>query len=117
MAGINPEVTGKKPAQAPSKRVAPKAEINPGKKPAQAPSKRRRLMFRKEVMEFFKCSSPTIWNWIQRKGFPRPLVIEGRDGWFEDEIMAWVESKPRRRFKGDAATNAPEETSREAAGD
>jgi predicted DNA-binding transcriptional regulator AlpA len=98
MAGINPEVTGKKPGQTPGQA--------PSKAPSKRapPSKRRRIMFRKEVMEFFKCSNPTIWNWVRKKGFPRPLIVEGRDAWWEDEILAWVDSKPRRRFKGDPAT-------------
>jgi predicted DNA-binding transcriptional regulator AlpA len=123
MTGINPEVTGKKPAQAPSKRLALKAGINPEITGKKAAHKRRRLMFRKDLMEFFKCSSPTIWNWMRLRNLPRPLVVEGRDAWWEHEILAWVESKPRRRVKGDPATNDnatkdnEEETPRNAAGD
>jgi predicted DNA-binding transcriptional regulator AlpA len=58
-------------------------------------------MFRKEVLEFFKCSPPTLWNSMRLKQMPRPIICEGRDAWWEDELLAWAESKPRRRYKGD----------------
>jgi predicted DNA-binding transcriptional regulator AlpA len=94
MTGINPEVTGKKPAQAPSKRLALKAGINPEITGKKAAHKRRRLMFRKDLMEFFKCSSPTIWNWMRLRNLPRPLVVEGRDAWWSTK--SWPGSNPSR---------------------
>jgi hypothetical protein len=34
--------------------------------------------------------------------FPRPVVMpSGNVGWREDELTAWLESLPRRAFKGD----------------
>jgi predicted DNA-binding transcriptional regulator AlpA len=81
-------------------------ETNPEITGKRAASTRRRLMFRKEVMAYFQCSSPTLWNWMRYRNFPRLAVIEGRDGWWEHEVLAWAESKPRRRFK----TDPPAET-------
>lgn len=39
-------------------------------------------------------------NWLARataeRGFPRPIVIAGRSvAWREDEVAAWVDSRPR----------------------
>jgi predicted DNA-binding transcriptional regulator AlpA len=81
--------------------------LEPKAKCASRPTKRaarstgRKLLFRPELLEMFHVSSPTIWLWMQRRGFPRPIVVVGRDAWFADEVQAWIESRPRRRIKGD----------------
>ncbi len=43
--------------------------------------------------------------WRARKfdpDFPSPVEIGGGIGWFEDEVNAWLESRPRRSSKAGA---------------
>jgi predicted DNA-binding transcriptional regulator AlpA len=59
------------------------------------------IMFRAELLDLFKVTAPTIWNWMERRGFPRPKIIGGRDAWYRSEVQQWIDAQPRRKIKGD----------------
>ena len=46
-------------------------------------------------------SYPTIWKWMREDRFPRSFMVGGRAMWLESEFVAWMESQPRTRLKGD----------------
>ena len=38
----------------------------------------------------------TIYNWVRQELFPEPVQIgPNKIGWYEDEVEAWLESRPR----------------------
>ena len=55
---------------------------------------------------FAGISDMTLWRWLRdpELGFPRPLVINRRRYWREDEIKVWLASRPR---DGPEETNLP----------
>ena len=55
-----------------------------------------KILKAKEVITMTGLSRVTIWR-MERKGdFPRRIQItEHRVGWFEHEIIEWLESRPR----------------------
>jgi predicted DNA-binding transcriptional regulator AlpA len=62
---------------------------------------RRPIMFRDELLETLKVTSPTVWLWMVRYGFPKPIVCGGsRSAWYVDEVEQWLASRPRRKIKG-----------------
>ena len=59
---------------------------------------------RVEVLELVPVSYPTLWKWMRSGRFPRALRIgEQKLAWREDEIRAWIDSRPRQELKGDGA--------------
>jgi predicted DNA-binding transcriptional regulator AlpA len=59
-------------------------------------------MHRAEVLDRTGHAYTVLWRWMQRGEFPR--AHDGGDGslvWFEDEIEAWMESRPIKQFKSD----------------
>src|SRR5215213_7972081 len=58
------------------------------------------LVSAKRVCDHFfgGISDMTLWRWLQDEelGFPRPLVINGRRYWRENEIVAWQAARPRK---------------------
>lgn len=79
-----------------------------------APTPLPRLLSREEL---HACLRPRLlaqsfvnWLWkaTHRHGFPRPLLLAGRSvAWREDEVRAWVESRPRsHRDNGPRRTQA-----------
>lgn len=64
-----------------------------------------RLLRLPEVIETIGFGSrTTIWRAVRRGEFPQPLII-GRNSicWRADEIEAWVNALPRRRYGGGSA--------------
>jgi len=60
------------------------------------------IMFRPELLALFGgITPPTVWLWMQKRGFPRPVVIGGRSAWYRREVEDWIKAQPRRRIKGD----------------
>ena len=57
----------------------------------------RKLLRRKRVKEL--CGDPSnssMWRWIKAGTFPAPVQIgEGSVAWWEDEILAWQQSRIR----------------------
>jgi predicted DNA-binding transcriptional regulator AlpA len=54
-----------------------------------------RLLAAKKVRERYGVSDQTIWRWLHDKnsGFPRPIRIQGRRYWRQDELLTWEASK------------------------
>lgn len=69
----------------------------------------RKLLSKIEVVEMVAMSYPTLWAKMRRHEFPRSIQVgrEGIDGagssvrWFEDEVLAWMDSCVRTKLKGD----------------
>jgi predicted DNA-binding transcriptional regulator AlpA len=60
-----------------------------------------RLIDRVEVQAVVGHSYPTIWHWMQTGKFPRSRVAGGKSMWLESEVIAWMNSLPLRKLKGD----------------
>jgi prophage regulatory protein len=57
----------------------------------------RRILNAKETLSRagFRARS-TLWRKVRHREFPAPVDLGGgRVGWFEDEVVAWMESRPR----------------------
>ena len=45
------------------------------------------------------------WRMIREGSFPAPVELSpNKLGWFEDEIDAWLESRPRRTYRPEEAS-------------
>ena len=61
-----------------------------------------RLLTRKQLLEIVPFSYPTIWELMRRGAFPKALRIGAQKvAWREDEVRAWIDSRPRQELKGD----------------
>ena len=62
---------------------------------------RSKLLKVGEVSEWLNVSRSTIYKWVHEGEFPEPVVLGQDDGkrsasrWKEDEVVDWVESRPR----------------------
>jgi predicted DNA-binding transcriptional regulator AlpA len=75
---------------------------------AGAAPRGRKLLREKELTNMGAGSHSTIWR---RAGtdptWPRPIKLgENSIAWFEDEILAWLATRPRLHAKSDAADSA-----------
>ena len=62
----------------------------------------RKLLTRPEVLGLVRYSYSSLWTMMRRDEFPRSVRL-GRNkiGWYEDEVAAWIEARPRQALKGD----------------
>ena len=61
-----------------------------------------RLLNRGQLLDIIPLSYPTIWNLMRRDLFPRAIVVgKAKLAWREDEILQWIDSRPRQILKGD----------------
>ena len=59
-----------------------------------------RLLTRKQLLEIIPFSYPTIWELMRRGEFPKALRIgQQKVAWREDEVRAWIDSRPRQQLK------------------
>jgi excisionase family DNA binding protein len=62
---------------------------------------RSKLLKVGEVSEWLNVSRSTIYKWVHEGEFPEPVVLGQDDGkrsasrWKEDEVVDWLESRPR----------------------
>lgn len=68
---------------------------------ADKPPPGTRLLSKHDVLLRVNRTYPTIWHWMQRGLFPRAKDVNGRPGWLESEIEAWIAALPTARIKGD----------------
>ena len=61
----------------------------------------RKLVTKGDVLARVNKSYSTIWQWMIDGIFPRSREVGGESMWFEDEIDAWIESRPIRPLKGE----------------
>lgn len=55
-----------------------------------------RLIRKKELLEMTGLSQTTLWRWEKSGKFPARIRLSGkRVAWREDEIMDWIENRPR----------------------
>lgn len=64
----------------------------------------RRLVTLPEASSICRASRSSLRRWIDNpeSGFPQPLRYPGQHGflWWEDEIIAWLEARPRHKPRG-----------------
>jgi len=60
-----------------------------------------RLLTKKQLRELIPLAHSTIWEMTRRGDFPRAIRISGssRVAYREDEILEWIESRPRQELK------------------
>lgn len=60
------------------------------------PTPAQKIRRRPQVLERFGISAATLYRWIERDGFPRPIKLGGHSvGWIDSEIEEWVSSRAR----------------------
>lgn len=66
-----------------------------------------RILRLPEVLNRTGLSRTTIWRLMRAGQFPASVQITAAlTGWYEDEIVAWVEARPRRTQPTEAAREA-----------
>ena len=69
-----------------------------------------RLLSRTEVLEIVGVTYPTLWAWVKKGHFPSPRRLgftkqpQGRVGWIEAEVQAWIRALPKKYPKGTKLT-------------
>lgn len=50
-----------------------------------------------KVEEMLGVSRMTLWRWAQREdlNFPKPIKIAKRRFWYLEELVAWLDARPR----------------------
>ena len=62
-------------------------------------SEPRKVIGSKAVDDLVPLSRVQRWRRVKAGTFPAPIEIgPNRLGWFEDEVIAWLESRPRRTY-------------------
>ncbi len=73
------------------------------------PKQPRKILRPKEVQELIGKSLVQIWRDVRAGRFPAPISLgPNSTGFFEDEILAWLASRPRRTYGAEAKAPAPE---------
>jgi predicted DNA-binding transcriptional regulator AlpA len=82
------------PPRAPMHRVA---DFHPGDEPPQP----TRYIFKAEVIKLVGFTHPTLWRWMREDppAFPMSFDIGGKTAWRQDEVEAWLASRPRSNLK------------------
>ena len=71
--------------------------------PIESSARPRRLISKRQLLERFPLSFPTIWKMMCQGRFPRARIIGGKSVWFEEEIDAFLDTLPPRRYKNAAS--------------
>jgi len=67
-----------------------------------SPAKPRVMMTEKQVLALIPVVRSTIWKWVRRGRFPKPVKIATRQkAWYADEVAAW------QREREEAGKRAP----------
>ena len=66
-----------------------------------APPIGRKVLFKREVLRRVPYSYPHIWKLMRADKFPRARKLHGRSVWYEDELDAFLNGLPMRKYKGD----------------
>ena len=70
----------------------------------------RKIIDSKELNERVPRSRVQRWRDIKAGKFPAPIEIgPNKLGWYEDEVDAWLASRPRRTYGAEAPYKAEEE--------
>ena len=68
------------------------------------PKTPRKILRPKVVQELIGKSRVQIWRDVRAGRFPAPISLgPNSTGFFEDEILAWLENQPRRTYGAEAA--------------
>ena len=63
------------------------------------------ILRRSEVQRLTTLSKATLWRLVKAGTFPRPVKLGERAvGWKADEVLAWIESRPRTTSEHQSAT-------------
>jgi predicted DNA-binding transcriptional regulator AlpA len=60
-----------------------------------------RLIGKRALTAILDCSYTTIWKWCVEGKFVKAIDCNGIPKWRLSEVMEWIETRERRRFKGD----------------
>ena len=57
-----------------------------------------KILRKPQVLDVIGVSDPTIWRWERQGKFPKRVQIgPGSVGWFESEIITWMEQQSEKR--------------------
>ena len=57
-----------------------------------------KILRKPQVLDVIGVSDPTIWRWERQGKFPKRVQIgPGSVGWFESEIITWMEQQSDKR--------------------
>ena len=66
---------------------------------SEAPDTHRKIVTTGAVMRSLNCSRWKLWDLCRNDDdFPKPRMIAGKRSWFEDELEAYKDSRPRRQY-------------------
>ena len=73
------------------------------------PKQPRKILRPKEVQKLIGKSRVQIWRDVRAGRFPAPISLGPNSaGFYQDEILAWLESRPRQTYAPKTEAPAPE---------
>lgn len=84
--------------QPPRSRVVPAMDV-PAPNAAISPGKPSRFVFKPEVLERTGVTYVSIWKWMREGRFPLSREVGGKVAWLENDIDAWIATRPVRNYK------------------
>ena len=64
-----------------------------------------RFVYRPEMLDKIGLSYATIWNLMRRGEFPASHEVDDQVAWYEDELLAWMKTRPVRQLNGGNASS------------
>ena len=56
----------------------------------------RKVLRTHQVLELANLTKGTLYRFVRENNFPQPIQLGPKLlGWFEDEVTAWLEARPR----------------------
>jgi predicted DNA-binding transcriptional regulator AlpA len=65
-----------------------------------------KLLFKPEVLELTGLSFATIWNRMRDGEFPLARGTGGKVAWLQEDIDAWIRSRPVKQYKPKSKSTA-----------
>ena len=71
--------------------------VTPKNSPAEEHSA---FLSKREVLRLIPICATTLWNWVRKSKFPKPLVMNGKTVWRASDVYDFMQQCPERLYKG-----------------
>ena len=53
------------------------------------------LLSSEDILARLKITTSTLYRWMGKQGFPRPIKLASTARWYSSEVEDWIASRPR----------------------